>query len=159
MVSLAPAALSPTPACSLMTLVAAPLTTISTGLYDFSRTPKPQLELMWPTLDDTSLLNGLQALSSWTEFVHHPYGTTLGLYAASLFLPSIATAYLGDLLSHHLGRRIALAIGSAIVLLGGLVNTFAINTGMWAAGMGTRSGMSFKLFARKPYVGSRTTPR
>jgi MFS family permease len=84
--------------------------------------------------DDAGLLNGLQAVDSWNRFFDHPTGTTLGLYAASLYLPSIVTAYLGDYLSERFGRRFALAVGSFIVLAGGFINAFATNAGMWVAG-------------------------
>jgi MFS family permease len=85
-------------------------------------------------LDDAGLLNGLQAVTSWNEFFDHPKGTTLGLYAASLYLPSIVTAYLGDFLSQRFGRRITLALGSFVVLAGGFINAFANSAGMWVAG-------------------------
>ncbi|KAH2932256.1 hypothetical protein KXW73_006012 [Aspergillus fumigatus] len=84
-------------------------------------------------LDDAGLLNGLQAVTSWNEFFDHPKGTILGLYAASLYLPSIVTAYLGDFLSQRFGRRITLALGSFIVLAGGFINAFASSAGMWVA--------------------------
>lgn len=85
-------------------------------------------------LDDASLLNGLQAIASWQQFLNHPKGPILGLYTAILYLPSIVTAYLGDFLSQRFGRRPALALGSFIVLAGSLVNALAINPGMWIAG-------------------------
>lgn len=85
-------------------------------------------------LDDAGLLNGLQAVTAWNEFFDHPKGTILGLYAASLYLPSIVTAYLGDFLSQRFGRRVTLALGSFLVLAGGFINTFANSAGMWVAG-------------------------
>ncbi|KAF4156612.1 hypothetical protein CNMCM6069_006510 [Aspergillus lentulus] len=85
-------------------------------------------------LDDAGLLNGLQAVTAWNEFFDHPKGTILGLYAASLYLPSIVTAYLGDFLSRRFGRRVTLALGSFLVLAGGFINTFANSAGMWVAG-------------------------
>ncbi|EEU33855.1 uncharacterized protein NECHADRAFT_55927, partial [Fusarium vanettenii 77-13-4] len=87
-------------------------------------------------LDDASLLNGLQAIASWGEIVNHPKGPILGLYTATLYLPSMITAYLGDFLSRPYGRRIALGLGSLIVLAGSLVNALAVNPGMWVAGRG-----------------------
>ncbi|UKZ91446.1 uncharacterized protein TrAFT101_006424 [Trichoderma asperellum] len=87
-------------------------------------------------LDDASLLTGLQAMASWGQFVDHPKGSILGLYTAILFLPSILTAYLGDFVSQHFGRRIALALGSLIVLAGSLINALAVNPAMWVTGRG-----------------------
>ncbi|KAH7168188.1 general substrate transporter [Fusarium sp. MPI-SDFR-AT-0072] len=94
---------------------------------------------------DASLLTGLQALDSWAIFLHHPKGPILGLYTATLFLPSIVTAYVGDYLSQHLGRRFALALGSFLVLAGSFVNALAINPEMWVAGrviMGAGGGIA-----------------
>ncbi|PLB53259.1 general substrate transporter [Aspergillus steynii IBT 23096] len=85
-------------------------------------------------LDDTGLLNGLQALESWQVYLNHPKGMLLGLYAATLYLPTIFTAYIGDIISHHFGRRIALLLGSFFVLAGGLINAFATNPAMWIIG-------------------------
>ncbi|CAG7560654.1 unnamed protein product, partial [Fusarium equiseti] len=94
---------------------------------------------------DASLLNGLQAISSWHQFLNHPKGPTLGLYAAVLYLPSIITAYMGDFVSHRFGRKLALALGSFIVLAGSFVNALAVNPGMWVAGraiMGAGGGIA-----------------
>jgi MFS family permease len=85
-------------------------------------------------VDDSGLLNGLQAIHSWDVFLNHPRGAILGLYAATLFLPSIVTAYIGDVVAARYGRKIALAIGSFLALLGALINALATNPAMWAAG-------------------------
>lgn len=85
-------------------------------------------------LDDASLLNGLQAIASWEQFLDHPKGAILGLYTAILYLPSILTAYLGDFVSQRFGRRLALTLGSFVVLAGSFINALAVNPGMWVAG-------------------------
>jgi MFS family permease len=85
--------------------------------------------------DDSGLINGLQAISSWQVFLNHPRGAILGLYAATLFLPPIVTAYIGDFISARYGRRVALAIGSFLAFAGAIINAFATNPGMWIAGM------------------------
>ncbi|KAG4427175.1 hypothetical protein IFR05_017342, partial [Cadophora sp. M221] len=85
-------------------------------------------------VNDAGLLNGLQAIDAWSEFFDHPKGTRLGLYAASLYLPSVITAYIGDFLSDRYGRRIALAVGALLVLAGSFINALAINSAMWVAG-------------------------
>ena len=85
-------------------------------------------------VDDAGLLNGLQAVNAWNVFFNYPKGATLGLYAATLYLPSVLTAYIGDVISQRFGRRIALAIGSLLAFAGGLINAFAINPAMWVVG-------------------------
>jgi MFS family permease len=54
--------------------------------------------------------------------------------AASFFLPSVFTAVIGDILASRFGRRICVANGVAIILIGSLINALAINVGMWVAG-------------------------
>lgn len=79
---------------------------------------------------------GRQILSSNfpTRYFKHPKGALLGIYAASFFLPSIVTAFIGDIISTKLGRRWCIIIGNVIILIGSLVNTFAVSIGMWCGG-------------------------
>jgi MFS family permease len=73
-------------------------------------------------------------MASWEEFLNYPKGATLGLYTATLYLPSIITAYLGDYMSQRFGRKVGVALGSFLVLAGSLINALAVNPGMWVAG-------------------------
>ncbi|KAL2129612.1 hypothetical protein VTI74DRAFT_7527 [Chaetomium olivicolor] len=96
-------------------------------------------------VNDASLLNGLQAMASWDEFLNHPRGAILGLYTATLYLPSIVTAYLGDYTSRRFGRKPAVALGSFLVLAGSLINALAVNPEMWVVGrviMGAGGGVA-----------------
>ncbi|KAJ4176364.1 hypothetical protein NW755_014453 [Fusarium falciforme] len=96
-------------------------------------------------VNDASLLNGLQAIDAWSQFLDHPKGPILGLYTATLYLPSILTAYLGDFVSQRFGRRLALALGSFVVLSGSFINALAVNPSMWVAGravMGAGGGIA-----------------
>jgi MFS family permease len=81
-----------------------------------------------------SLLGGFQAIPSWIKFFNAPKGTTLGLYAASYFLPSVFTAYIGDFISGRYGRRWAIFVGMFLMLVGGVLNSFAVNIAMWIVG-------------------------
>ncbi|WWC89933.1 uncharacterized protein L201_004862 [Kwoniella dendrophila CBS 6074] len=81
-----------------------------------------------------TLLSGFQAMLSWQTFFRHPVGTRLGLYAASFFLPSIFTSFIGDYISTKYGRRWCIIIANIIILAGSIINTFANSIGMWVAG-------------------------
>jgi len=81
-----------------------------------------------------SLLGGFQAVPSWNKFFKAPKGMTLGLYAASYFLPSVFTSYIGDFLSGRYGRRMAISVGMLCMLVGGIINAFAVNIAMWLVG-------------------------
>ncbi|WWD05340.1 hypothetical protein V865_003413 [Kwoniella europaea PYCC6329] len=83
---------------------------------------------------DQSLLTGLQALPQWNAFFGSPSGNKLGLIAASIFLPSIVTAFIGDFIAYRYGRRYAIWIGSILILIGALVNALAVNLGMFIGG-------------------------
>ncbi|KAH9875143.1 hypothetical protein J1614_004633, partial [Plenodomus biglobosus] len=90
--------------------------------------------LMWLCVDQASLLTGFQAMPAWQRYFKRPTGALLGIYAASFFLPSIVTAFIGDYLSTKLGRRWCIIIANVVILLGSLINTFATSIGMWVAG-------------------------
>ncbi|KAG7133769.1 Lactose permease like protein [Verticillium longisporum] len=92
----------------------------------------------------SSLLNGFQAIPSWQKYFKRPTGALLGIYAASFFLPSIFTSFIGDYLSTKLGRRWCILISTVVLTIGALVNTFANSIGMWCGGraiMGAGVGM------------------
>lgn len=68
------------------------------------------------------------------RYFKSPTGALLGIYAASFFIPSIFTAFIGDILWTKLGRRWYILIWNVIILAGSLVNTFATSIGMWCGG-------------------------
>ncbi|KAJ9482086.1 hypothetical protein VN97_g11360 [Penicillium thymicola] len=83
-------------------------------------------------------------MPSWQKYFESPTGALLGIYAASFFLPSIFTAFIGDYISTRLGRRWCIIIANIIISIGSLVNTFANSAGMWCGGrviMGAGVGM------------------
>lgn len=77
---------------------------------------------------------GFYCLKLIHRYFDHPTGNRLGLYAASLYIPSIPAAFLGDILADRFGRRIAIYVGSVIVIAGSLVNSLAIHIPMWIVG-------------------------
>lgn len=54
---------------------------------------------------DGSLLNGLQALPAWQSDFDKPAGTTLGLIAASLYLPKIPVLPVLSYIADRYGRK------------------------------------------------------
>ena len=83
---------------------------------------------------DASLLNGLQAMDQWNTYFNDPSGSTLGLISASLFLPAIITPYFASYISDRWGRKMCLAVGSLVLILGAFINAFANTLGMFIAG-------------------------
>lgn len=69
----------------------------------------------------------------WNAYFGTPRGNLLGLYAASVYLPSLIFAFVGEQISNRLGRRIAIWTGTVILLVGGLWNAFAKNEAQFIA--------------------------
>ncbi|KAI5480123.1 putative Lactose permease [Pseudohyphozyma bogoriensis] len=78
---------------------------------------------------DGSLLNGLQALPSWTRDFHHPAGYTLGLISASYYLPKIGIAFVVPELCDRWGRKSAIWVGAFFMIAGAIVGGAAHNQG------------------------------
>ncbi|KAK9571658.1 hypothetical protein V6Z88_000032 [Aspergillus fumigatus] len=74
-------------------------------------------------------------MPSWQKYFKSPTGALLGIYAASYFLPSIFTAFIGDVISTKMGRRWCIIVANIIITIGCLVNTFASSVGMWCGGI------------------------
>ncbi|KAL3461660.1 general substrate transporter [Aspergillus heterothallicus] len=73
---------------------------------------------------DASLLNGLQTMDTWATYFNDPRGSRLGLFGALPAIGTFAVFLVAPYLSDGLGRRIATAIGCAIIVLGALIQTF-----------------------------------
>ncbi|OWZ55894.1 hexose transporter protein [Cryptococcus neoformans 125.91] len=80
------------------------------------------------------LLTGFQAMPTWQKFFNYPTGSLLGIYAASFFIPSVFTSFIGDWITTKYGRRWCIAIANIVILAGSLINTFATSIGMWCGG-------------------------
>ncbi|TVY83652.1 High-affinity glucose transporter [Lachnellula suecica] len=79
---------------------------------------------------DGSMLNGLNILPSYTDYFHLNPVTT-GLNTASVFIGGILGPLVSGVVSDRLGRRPAIFWGSAITLIGVLLQTAAQNVGMF----------------------------
>jgi len=94
---------------------------------------------------DTSLLTGLQALPQWNAYFGTPTGTWLGVITALISFPAILSSFLGDILARPVGRKPILWLGTSLIIVGALINTFAVNVGMYIAGrvlLGFGGGMA-----------------
>lgn len=76
------------------------------------------------------------------RFFNHPTGNRLGLYAATFYLPSIPSAFLGDYLANRFGRRIPILVGCFIVVVGSFLNSLANGIPMWLVGESTVPSLS-----------------
>ncbi|KAL4942374.1 hypothetical protein BDV06DRAFT_235466 [Aspergillus oleicola] len=86
---------------------------------------------------DASLLNGLQTMDTWAAYFDNPTGSRLGLFGALPGIGTFAVFLVTPYISDGLGRRIGTAVGSALIVLGALVQAFPPRSnpdGMYLAG-------------------------
>ncbi|KAH0421464.1 hexose transporter protein [Colletotrichum camelliae] len=83
---------------------------------------------------DGSLFNGLQTIDAWQNFFGHPKGNLLGLMNSAALFPGLISPYCAELIANRFGRRWAVWIGVLINIAGAVVNSAAINLGMYIAG-------------------------
>lgn len=83
---------------------------------------------------DASLMNGLQAIPEWKTYFNNPSGSVLGLISASLFLPAIVTPFAASWINGRWGRKICLAVGALLLILGAFLNAFATNLATFIGG-------------------------
>lgn len=83
---------------------------------------------------DGSLFNGLQTIDAWQNFFGHPKGNTLGLMNSAALFPGLISPYFAELIADRFGRRYAVWLGIIINIVGAIINSAAVNLGMYIAG-------------------------
>lgn len=82
---------------------------------------------------DGSLLNGLQSMEQWQMYFGHPTGTRLGSLANGTIFGQILAFPIVPWLCDHTGRRFPIFLGSALLVLGAILQAAAQNYGMFLA--------------------------
>ncbi|KAL1594793.1 hypothetical protein SLS59_008606 [Nothophoma quercina] len=80
---------------------------------------------------DSSMMNGMQALTYWKEFFNYPKGGQLGLLVACYNLGAITSIPFISLVSDHLGRRRSIIFGSMIMVIGAIMQGLSRNLAMF----------------------------
>ncbi|KAI9574364.1 general substrate transporter, partial [Boletus coccyginus] len=100
---------------------------------------KPNLRLLYLLMVPTCLgvmvttgqvfpiLNGLQAVSSWLEYYHHPRSASLGLMVGMYSLGSVVALPFVPFIVNKTGRRYPIFLGGAISIVGGLLQGSALD--------------------------------
>jgi MFS family permease len=83
---------------------------------------------------DGSLMNGLQALPQWQEFMHHPTGAWLGFVNAVQSLGALATFPVVAWSANRFGRKKTLFVAYFWLFLGVGLQTGARNPAMFTLG-------------------------
>jgi MFS family permease len=82
---------------------------------------------------DYRIVNGLQTLSYWKDAFHQPSPSTLGLLNAIFSVGQVVGLPLVPFLADHIGRKWTILLGSSIIFTGVVLQTVAINIGMFIA--------------------------
>ncbi|KAF4907643.1 Lactose permease [Colletotrichum viniferum] len=80
-----------------------------------------------------SLFNSLWTIDAWQNFFGYPKGNLLGLMNPAALFPGLMSPYFAELIANRFGRRWAVWIGVLINIAGAVLNSAAINLGMYIA--------------------------
>jgi MFS family permease len=83
---------------------------------------------------DGSMMNGLQTLEQWQDFMNHPTGAFLGLINALPYIGGLFMFPIEAFVADYYGRRVCLYIGVVFMCIGSAIQTAAHNHGMFIAG-------------------------
>ncbi|CAG9984775.1 unnamed protein product [Clonostachys byssicola] len=83
---------------------------------------------------DGTMMNGLQALPAWQEFMNHPTGAWLGFIGAAQALSSTIAYPIIAYFANRWGRKKGLFIGFAFLFLGTFLQAFAPNQAAFILG-------------------------
>lgn len=73
------------------------------------------------------MMNGMQALKPWKEYFNYPKGGQLGLLVACYNLGALTSIPFISLLSDHVGRRWSIVFGSAVMMIGAIMQGLSVN--------------------------------
>ncbi|KAF9888945.1 hypothetical protein FE257_008114 [Aspergillus nanangensis] len=99
--------------------------------------------LAWATTGfDGSMMNGLQAVPSWTTYFDHPAGARLGTMSNGFAYGNLITIFISFWLCERFGRRWPLLGSTILIIIGTIVQTAAQNfdtfvVARFIVGMGT----------------------
>lgn len=82
---------------------------------------------------DSTMMNNLQTLPSWTNFFNNPSGGTLGTMNIGIPAGSLCCIPFAFILNDLIGRRMTVLLGLAFTIIGGALQTAAQNFGMFVA--------------------------
>lgn len=83
---------------------------------------------------DGSLINGLQSMTQWQDYFHHPSPSIMGLLTASMAMGSMLAIPIVPYCADLLGRRMGVVIGCAIMLVGIALLSMGFHIAMFIMG-------------------------
>lgn len=91
---------------------------------------------------DGSMMNGLQTLPQWKQAFNDPNGAQLGLLNAIQNIGTFGALPFSPYVTDYFGRRVAIFLGSALMIVGAALQTASQNVGMF---IGARFLLGFGL--------------
>lgn len=79
------------------------------------------------------MMNGLQTLTPWQDYFHHPSGSLLGLLNCIMSVGSLCALPVVPYAADILGRRVGIIIGCLIMVLGVVLQSASVNLSMFVA--------------------------
>lgn len=109
---------------------------------------------------DASMMNGLQAVSTWIAFFHNPRSAILGLLSAMYSLGAICSLPFVPILADRYGRKLSIAFGSVIMVIGAVLQGASQNFAMFViARFILGFGIPFAIVAASSMIGELAYPK
>ncbi|KIJ20488.1 L-arabinose isomerase [Paxillus involutus ATCC 200175] len=109
---------------------------------------------------DSSMLNGLQAVTTWLDFYHNPRSAMLGLMSAMYSLGAIVAVPFVPFVADELGRRYSILFGSILMMVGGVLQGVAQDFAMFViARFIIGMGAVFAIVAASSLIGELSHPK
>ncbi|KAI1084991.1 general substrate transporter [Whalleya microplaca] len=109
---------------------------------------------------DSQIINAVQLVPAWTRYFGNPQGGYKGLLASALPLGACLGLPLIPLLNDNLGRRWCVMFGSVVMIIGSLIQGFAINGAMYIVSrLIIGFGLPYAIVAGSSLIGELAYPK
>ncbi|RYC65429.1 hypothetical protein CHU98_g781 [Xylaria longipes] len=109
---------------------------------------------------DSQIINTVQLVPAWTEYFGNPTGGYKGILASALPLGAVIGLPLIPLVNDNLGRRWCVMTGSLIMIVGSIIQGFAVNGPMYiVARLIIGFGLPYAIVAGSSLIGELAYPK
>ncbi|KAI0466758.1 general substrate transporter [Xylaria cf. heliscus] len=109
---------------------------------------------------DSQIINAVQLVPAWTDYFGNPTGGYKGILASALPLGAVIGLPLIPLVNDNLGRRWCVMTGSLIMIVGSLIQGFAVNAPMYIiARLIIGFGLPYAIVAGSSLIGELAYPK
>ncbi|KAI1491802.1 general substrate transporter [Biscogniauxia mediterranea] len=109
---------------------------------------------------DSQIINAVQLVPAWDKYFGHPTGGYKGILASALPLGACVGLPFIPLVNDNLGRRWCVMMGSVIMIIGSLIQGFAVNGAMYIVSrLIVGFGLPYAIVAGSSLIGELAYPR